>query len=87
MNNEATAAFLAAIDAKTKDAVLNNIATNYGISPSEAFAEVTDNVAEHLLDYLTEPVRTATKVLMARHGTVVAYGFTASATAVLSTNH
>lgn len=87
MKNEATIAFFAVIDAHVKTAILENISENYGISESEALEEVTNNVSEHLLDYLTEPIRTATKVLMARHGTVVAYDFTASATAVLSTNH
>lgn len=63
-----TAKFLAVIDAKTKAEILNNIAKHYGITVEQALAEVTDEEAEHLLDYVTGPVRTATSVLMQRHG-------------------
>jgi hypothetical protein len=66
-NAQATSRFLASIDAKTKAAILENIATNYGITQAEALAEVTDNDAEHLLDYVTGPERAATSVLMQRH--------------------
>ena len=52
----------------TKQRILDAIAKHYGISSSEAFEEVTDPGAEHLLDYLTGSVRTATSVLMQRHG-------------------
>lgn len=61
-------AFLTLIDARTKASILDAIAKHYGISSSEAFEEVTDPGAEHLLDYLTGSVRTATSVLMQRHG-------------------
>lgn len=61
-------AFLAATDAATRQSILGNIAQHYGITAQEALAEVTDPEAEHLLDYLTGPVRTATSVLMQRHG-------------------
>lgn len=67
-NAQTTAAFLAATDAKTRAAILSNIAKHYGISSDEAFAEVTDEQAEHLLDYLTGPERAATSVLLQRHG-------------------
>lgn len=60
-------AFLAASDAKTKSAVLESIAKHYGISQDSAFDEVIGEGAEHLLDYLTEPTRSATRVLMQRH--------------------
>jgi hypothetical protein len=60
--------FLAATDARTKSEVLEVIATHYGITPDEAFAEVTDAEAEHLLDYLVGAARAATSVLMQRHG-------------------
>ena len=63
-----TELFLSVIDAKTKAAILNNIAAHYGITADQAFAEVTDDEAEHLLDYVTGPERAATSVLMQRHG-------------------
>ena len=68
MNNaQINAKFLAATDAATKAAVLANIAKNYGITSAEAYAEVTDDEAEHLLDYVTGPERAATSLLMKRH--------------------
>jgi hypothetical protein len=60
--------FLAVINATTKAEILGNIAANYGITSEEAFAEVTDAEAEHLLDYVTGPARLATSALMQRHG-------------------
>lgn len=65
MNNAAR--FLALVDPATKADILNNIARHYGISLSEAFAEVTDMGAEHLLDYVTGPMRAATSVLMQKY--------------------
>ena len=59
-----TARFLNAIDPRTKDAILNSIASHYGISQADAYEEVTDDEAEHLLDYLVEPMRSATSVIM-----------------------
>ena len=63
----ATEKFLAVIDAATKAAILANIAKHYGITSEQAFAEVTDADAEHLLDYVTGPTRSATSALMQRH--------------------
>jgi hypothetical protein len=62
-----TKSFLAATDAKTKTEILTAIAKHYGITQSEALEEVTDEDAEHLLDYLTGNIRTATSLLMKRH--------------------
>ena len=59
--------FLGVTDAKTRNEILGNIAAHYGITQAEAMEEVTDPEAEHLLDYLTGPVRTATSLLMKRH--------------------
>ena len=59
--------FLAATDSRTKTEILANIAENYRISNTEAYEEVTHEEAEHLLDYVTGSVRTATSVLMQRH--------------------
>ena len=62
------AQFLAVIDGGTKAEILESIAVHYGISSEKAFAEGTDDQAEHLLDYMVEPQRTAASVLMHRHG-------------------
>jgi len=62
------ALFLSVIDDKEKTLILEAIATHYGITPQEAYAEVTDPEAEHLLDYMVEPQRSAASVLMQRHG-------------------
>lgn len=59
--------FLSEIDAKTKADVLENIAKHYGITSAEAYEEVTAEEAEHLLDFVTGPVRTAVSVLMQSH--------------------
>jgi len=69
-NHTATIAFFAATDSKTKNEILSAIAKHYGISESEAFDEVTDIEAESLLDYLTGSIRTATSLLMKRHGII-----------------
>lgn len=63
-----TIAFLSAITAEARNSILTAIATNYGITLSEAFDEVTHDEAEHLLDYLTGATRAAASVLMQKHG-------------------
>jgi hypothetical protein len=63
-----TIAFFAATDAKTQNEILVAIAKHYGITESEALAEITHEEAENLLDYLTGSIRTATSLLMKRHG-------------------
>lgn len=68
LNHRANTTFLAAIDSATKDSILDSIATHYGISPQQAYDEVTAESAEHLLDYMVEPQRSATSVLMQAHG-------------------
>lgn len=65
--SQKNAAFLAATDAATRRDVLNSIAQHYGITAEDAYEEVTDPEAEHLLDYLTGSVRSAVSVLMQRH--------------------
>lgn len=67
-NAQKTAAFFAAIPAKTRDTILVNIANHYGITDVEAFEEVTDEGAENLLDYVTGAERAATSVLMQKYG-------------------
>jgi len=60
--------FITALDATTQAEILDNVARNYGITRQQAFEEVTDDEAEHLLDYVTGPQRMATSLLMKRHG-------------------
>ena len=67
-NEQINRDFFAAIDDKTKSEVLEAIAKHYGISQQEALEEAVDGEAEYLLDYLTEPTRSAVSVLMQRHG-------------------
>jgi hypothetical protein len=67
MGNQ-TKVFFEAIGERATNTILDNIAGHYGISRDEAYAEVTDNASEHLLDYVTGPERAATSVLMQRHG-------------------
>ena len=68
MNHQINKAFLTSIDFKTRMQILTAISLHYGITQAQAFEEVTDEGAEHLLDYLTGSVRTATSLLMKRHG-------------------
>ena len=69
MNNaQLNARFLAVIAPATRKAILGNIAKHYGISPGEVYDEVTNADAEHLLDYVTGPMRAAASVIMQMHG-------------------
>ena len=63
-----TSKFLSVISVKAKNLILDNIANHYGISREEAFEEVVDDEAEHLLDYVTGVERNATLVLMKKYG-------------------
>lgn len=65
-NNNAR--FLAVIDGPAKTEILASIAKHYGISAAAAYGEVTGDEAEHLLDYMVEPQRSAASVLMQAHG-------------------
>lgn len=64
----ANARFLAAIEPQAKAEILGCIAGHYGISHEQAFEEVTGDHAEHLLDYMVEPQRSAASVLMQARG-------------------
>lgn len=66
-NHEINKKFLSLTDAKVCDEVLTHIANHYRITKEEALVEISDEEAEHLLDYLTGSVRTATSLLMRRH--------------------
>lgn len=63
-----TAAFLAKITPQAKNLILVSVAHQYGITEEEAYKEVTDRDAEHLLDYLGGASRIATSLLMQKHG-------------------
>lgn len=67
-NVQATIRFFSLTDDKTKTEILDNIANHYGITKAEALGEVVHEEAEHLLDYVTGPMRAATSVLMQRYG-------------------
>lgn len=60
--------FLSAIESEAKGLILESIAAHYGITSQEAYDEVIGPEAEHLLDYMVEPQRSAASVLMQRHG-------------------
>jgi hypothetical protein len=68
VNGQINKIFLNQVDNQVKTEILNNIANHYAISPKEAFEEVIDNEAEHLLDYVTGSCRQASSVLMQKHG-------------------
>ena len=68
MNTTMTAQFFSMIDDAARGVILANIAKHYGITSGEAYIEVTDEEAEHLLDYVTGEVRWTTMALMQRHG-------------------
>lgn len=63
-------AFLERINKATRADVLGTIAQHYQVTIDDALEAVTDDGAEHLLEYLTGPTRSAVRVLMQRHGLV-----------------
>lgn len=67
-NADINAAFLARLQHETREDILRNIAEHYGISSQAAYAEVCQPSAENLLDYMVEPLRGATYVLMQGYG-------------------
>jgi hypothetical protein len=71
MNHKINKAFLAKIDSETRDLILAAIAQEFGTTADFAYHAVTDEEAEHLLDYLTGSVRGAVSVTMRRHGFAV----------------
>jgi hypothetical protein len=64
----ANAEFLARVTPQAREAILASIAARYGITTAQAHTEVCADGAQDLLDYLVEPQRSATAVLMQRHG-------------------
>ena len=67
-NATKTTEFLAVVDLATKNDILDNVAKHYGITREQAYAEITDDDAEHILDYVTGPMRAGASLLMKRHG-------------------
>ena len=67
-NAQINKTFLEVTDGKTRFEILKAIAKHYGITADQAFKEVIDADAEHLLDYLTEPIRSSARIVMKRHG-------------------
>ncbi len=67
-NAEKNQAFLVAADAKIRDQILAAVANHYQITPAEVMEELINPCAEHLLDYLTGSIRTATSLVMRRAG-------------------
>jgi hypothetical protein len=57
-------AFLISLDNRTANAIVENIAQNYGISTEEALDEILAEDAEDILEYLRGSVRAATSVLL-----------------------
>lgn len=69
-NSERTTKFLSVITAEAKDMILKSIAAHYGVTKDEIYAELTDPEAEHLLEYMVEPHRSAAHIVMKRHNMV-----------------
>ena len=63
-NGSNNATFLAAIGDEAKAVILEGIANHYDISPQQAYEEVSNEYAEHLLAYMVEPHRTFASALM-----------------------
>lgn len=56
--------YLDGITPVAREVILNGIAQHYGITSEKAYEEVTSEGAETLLDYLIEPLRSATLLRM-----------------------
>lgn len=61
-------AFLEAAEPEARGMILNAIAKHYGVSSTQIYAEVISEGAEHLLEYMIEPHRSATLALMQHRG-------------------
>ena len=67
-NAQITTRVLATLDPMTCKEIIDSIAEHYGIDSAAALEAITDPDAEHLLDYLTGTMRTATRLMMKIHG-------------------
>ena len=59
---------LADADRRIANQVVSNIAKHYGITTQQVFTEIFDAEAEDLMDYVTEPVRSAAYVILKKKG-------------------
>lgn len=66
-NAQKTMRFFTATDKKTWTDVLKNVASRYGISPSEALVKILGAEAKPLLDYVTGPTRETVSALVKKH--------------------
>lgn len=60
--------FLSAIKPEAKAEIINSIAVHYDKTPEVILEEVTGDDAYHLLEYMVEPQRSQTSLLMQLHG-------------------
>jgi hypothetical protein len=60
--------FLSQIGVVAKQEILDSVAQHYGVDRDAALEEVSDDDAHELLEYMVEPSRSATLVLMKRCG-------------------
>lgn len=67
MNATITKKFFSLTNEETRQAVLDNIANHYRTSTEAAFEEVTHDLAEPMLDYVTGPLRVKVLALYLRH--------------------
>jgi hypothetical protein len=67
-NGQINKQFLAVTGDKTRNSIISAIASHYQISSDRAFDEVTDDGAEHLLDYCPASIRNGVSVLMQKRG-------------------
>ncbi len=63
-NHEINLAFLNSLSAGEEEEILYSIALRYGRYAEQIEEEITEDGAEHLLDYMVEPCRTATYLKM-----------------------
>lgn len=67
-NQQRNKQFLNLISESARDEIITSIAKHYGTGKDKIIAELTDNEnAHHLLEYMVEPLRTSTSMLMQQH--------------------
>jgi len=68
MKGEQNKAFLDLVGSDVAADIIASIAKHYGISSAEALAEVTDEDAYGLCEYMVEPARSTTAAMMILNG-------------------
>lgn len=66
-NGDINRLFLDTITPQAKEQILESIAKHYGVSTLDIYDELVDSEAHHLLEYMTEPQRSAAHVLMQKY--------------------